>query len=183
MGMVYVQLAEGFEEIEAITIVDVLRRAGIETAMVSVGDNLTVTGGHGISVKADRLFYETDFTKGSMIVLPGGAVGCDNLATHTGLAELIREYNACGKFIAAICAAPGVLGGIGLLEGKKATGYPGLELSGAAVTNASVVRDGNIVTATGPATAMPFALRLVEILAGTETARKVTDQLLYEVRD
>lgn len=181
MRSVFVLLAEGFEEIEAVTIVDVLRRAGIETVMVAIGDSLTVTGGHGLAVKADRLFKDTDFNEGSMIVLPGGAVGCTNLEAHSGLAEVIREYYTGGKFIAAICAAPGVLGGIGLLEGKKATCYPGFEerLRGAAVTSFSVIRDGNIVTATGPATAIPFALKLVEMLTGEETALRVANQLLY----
>lgn len=185
MGTVFVQLAEGFEEIEAVTIVDVLRRAGIETVMVAIGDDLTVTGGHGLAVTADQLFKETDFKKGSMIVLPGGGVGCNNLAAHSGLAQVIREYYDGGKFIAAICAAPGVLGGIGLLEGKKATCYPGLEdrLMGATVTNASVIRDGNIVTATGPATAIPFALKLVEMLAGEETASGVGSDLLYNMEN
>ena len=185
MSAVFVQLAEGFEEIEAVTIVDVLRRAGIETVMVAVGEDLTVTGGHGLAVKADRLFRETNFNTGSMIVLPGGAVGCENLAAHSGLAQVIMEYCQSGKFIAAICAAPGVLGSMGLLEGKKATCYPGLEdrLRNAVVTNSSVIRDGKIVTATGPATAIPFALKLVEILTGEAAARELADELLYNTGD
>lgn len=178
---VFVLLAEGFEEIEAITAVDVLRRAGIETVVVATGEDLNVTGGHGIPVRADRLFTETDFGQGFMIVLPGGGEGTRNLSAHTGVAEVLQEYAAAGRYLAAICAAPSVPGEMGLLAGKKAACYPGFEdkLKGADVTDSPVVVDGTIVTSRGPATAMPFALKLVEMLAGDEMSREVADGMLY----
>jgi len=178
---VFVLLAEGFEEIEAITVVDVLRRAGIDTVIVATGNELTVSGGHGVAVRANRLFAETDFSRGSMVVLPGGGEGTRNLAAHAGVAGVLREYSAAGRYIAAICAAPSVPGEMGLLAGKKAACYPGFEenLTGADVMDCPVVVDGNVVTSRGPATAMAFALKLVELLAGEETARDVAEGMLF----
>lgn len=183
METVFVQLAEGFEEIEAVTIIDILRRAGIETQIIAVGDNLLIKGGHGIEVRADLLFQDADFSRGSMIILPGGFVGCNNLVSHAGLANLIKEYFSSRKYVAAICAAPSiVLGGLGVLEGRQATCYPGMEnlLVGATFCNSSIVQDGNLITSRGPATAIPFALKLVEVLKGFELANELSGHLLYK---
>ena len=122
--MIFIHLAEGFEEIEAITAADVLRRAGLDTRLVSVTGNRAVTGTHGIVLEADMLFEEADYSECNMIVLPGGLPGAYNLRDHQGLEKKIKEFASEGKGIAAICAAPLVLGAHGILEGKKATIYP-----------------------------------------------------------
>ena len=116
MKEVFVFLAEGFEETEAVATIDVVRRAEIKVTTVSISDNYLVKGAHDISVQADRLFSEADFSKGSMLILPGGMPGASNLDNHTGLKNLLKEYVAQDKKIAAICAAPLVLGGLGLLQ-------------------------------------------------------------------
>lgn len=176
----YVLLAEGFEEIEALAVVDVLRRAKIETLTVSIQGKQQVTGAHGIAVIADKIFEDTDFSKGTMIVLPGGGPGTQNLQNHAGVAKVLQDYAAQQKWIAAICAAPSVLGKLGLLEGKSATCYPGVEqeLIGARVTSANVVMDGRYITSRGPGTALEFALKLVEILTTRETANQLKESML-----
>ncbi len=169
--MVYVFLAEGFEEIEAITPVDVLRRAGIEALLVStVSGERTVTGAHGIKLTADICFEDANFDECNMIVLPGGLPGATNLGAHSGLCEKIKEFadagEAGGKYVAAICAAPMVLGRLGVLEGRMATIYPGMEdeLGGAVHMKNRVVVDENIITSKGPGTAMEFAVELAGVL-------------------
>ena len=195
--MVYVFLAEGFEEVEALTAVDVLRRAGVEvkSVLVPAGDcgGRVVIGAHGISVNADIYFDEADFDACEMIVLPGGMPGTLNLAKHAGLAEQIRHFaegaveNEAGasggagtKYLAAICAAPMIPGEMGLFDGKMATIYPGMEehLKGALLMKNRVVVDGNIVTSKGPGTAMEFAVELAAILKGKETAESLMEDLL-----
>ena len=169
--MVYVFLAEGFEEIEAIAPVDVLRRVGIDAKHVSVvkGEKV-VTGAHGIKVTADLTFEEADFDNCRMLVLPGGLPGATNLLAHEGLCEKVKEFAAAGeegaKYVAAICAAPLVFGALGILEGKMATIYPGMEeeLKGAIPMKNRVVVDGNIITSKGPGTALEFAVELAGIL-------------------
>lgn len=166
--MVYVHLADGFEEIEAITPVDVFRRAEIPVKTVSITGNLLVTGAHGIPIKADLLFEQVNYDDATMILLPGGMPGTNNLAEHKGLTEAIREFADENKWIAAICAAPMILGELGLLDAKKAVIYPGMEqyLRGAKPGKHRVEIDGNIVTSKGPGTAMEFALAIVELLKG-----------------
>jgi 4-methyl-5(b-hydroxyethyl)-thiazole monophosphate biosynthesis len=173
--MVYVHFAEGFEEIEAVIIVDVLRRAGIETRQVSITGNLTVCGSHGISICADELFEEVNYDDCEMIVLPGGMPGTKNLLAHEGLASKIIAFAESKKFIAAICAAPMVFGKLGILNGKKATIYPGMEenLIGADAKDDRVVIDDNIITSKGPGTAIEFSLALVGILKSREEAAKL----------
>lgn len=180
MKKVFVFLANGFEEIEAISIIDVLRRGGLEVVTVSVGKESKVTGAHNIPVIADKLFEEVDFSGGSMLVLPGGMPGASNLNAHHELKSLIKEYNNKEKNIAAICAAPLVLGGLGLLKGKKATAYPGFEsqLIGAQIMETAVVKDGNIITGRGPGFAADFALALVLELQGKEKADEVASAML-----
>lgn len=169
---VYMHLAEGFEEIEALTVVDVLRRAGIDAETVSMSGTLEVSGAHGISVIADKLFTEADYDSCDMIVLPGGMPGTKNLEAHDGLVNRLKQFANEGKWIAAICAAPSILGKMGLLSGKKATCYPGFEryLHGAEVSDDPVARDGKIITSKGPGTAMMFALKLTEVLKDRKTA-------------
>lgn len=180
MKKVAVFLANGFEEIEALAIVDVLRRAEIPVQTVSVTGEQKVTGAHGIPVLADTLFNDVDFSQINVIVLPGGMPGSKHLNEHDGVKKLVTEFVAQGKEVAAICAAPIVLGGLNLLDGKKATCYPGFEpeLMGATVTGEKVVTDGNITTGRGPGLAFDFALELVEKIAGLATRRDVQEGLL-----
>jgi len=164
MGKVYIFLAEGFEEIEALTVVDLLRRAQIEINMVSITGSLQVTGSHQISVMADVLFEDAKFDDADMLVLPGGLPGTINLMKHEGLDKLLRKFHSESKNMAAICAAPTILGNKGLLEGKKATCYPGCEneLTGSTVLYDDVVIDGNIITSRGLGTAIDFALAIIK---------------------
>ncbi|MDR1667678.1 MAG: DJ-1/PfpI family protein [Bacteroidales bacterium] len=180
MKKVFVFLADGFEETEAIATIDVLRRGGVETVSVSVSETTSVTGAHQVTVIADRLFSETDFSDGAMLVLPGGMPGASHLNEHAGLKALLQDYADKDKKIAAICAAPLVLGGLNLLQGKRATVYPGYEslLKGAIVETSPVVKDANIITGRGPGAALPFGLALVETLQGKEKADKVANDLL-----
>lgn len=168
-------LANGFEEIEGLTVVDFLRRGGIEIETVSIMDSKTVRGSHGITVEADKMFGEADFSQDKMLVLPGGLPGTDYLREHQGLKELILKFHEEKKQLAAICAAPTVFGGLGLLEGRRATCYPGLEegLHCAEAMNDGVVTDGHITTGRGMGVSIDFASRLTEILRDQETADKI----------
>lgn len=179
--MVYVHLANGFEEVEALTVIDLLRRAGVEVKSVSITGEKRVMGTHDIPVEADIIFEEADYDACEMIVLPGGLPGADYLGEHVGLVKQIRDFAANGKYLAAICAAPQVFGAQGVVEGKKATIYPGMEgcLKGALPQDEIVVQDDKIITSMGPATAMPFALKLIEVLKGKETAENVAGGLLW----
>lgn len=168
METVYVFFADGFEEIEALTAVDVLRRADLKVEMVSVTSEDVATGAHGIAVTCDLLFEECDFSDAIMLLLPGGMPGAGSLYKHAGLCELLLDYNSRNKPIAAICAAPMVLGKLGILKGRKATCYPGYErdLQGAEFVSEQVVKDGNLITGNGPGAAMAFSLTIVESLVG-----------------
>lgn len=180
--MVYIYLAEGFEEVEALTVVDVMRRAGIDAKTVSITGSRHVKGTHDIVIEADILYEEADHAKCEMIVLPGGLPGADYLNEHEGLAKHIKCFaDDASKKLAAICAAPQVFGTCGILEGKKATIYPSMEghLKGGQATDQNVTVDGNIITGMGPALAMEFALKLVEELKGKEAAEEVADGLLF----
>lgn len=179
--MVYVHLANGFEEVEALTVIDLLRRAGVEVKSVSITGEKKVMGTHGIPVEADILYEEADYEACEMIVLPGGLPGADYLGEHEGLVKHIRCFAENDKYLAAICAAPQVFGAQGVVEGKKATIYPGMEkcLNGALPQDEIVVQDGKVITSMGPATAMPFALKLIEALKGKEVSDSVADGLLW----
>lgn len=182
MNKVYVFLADGFEEIEGLMVVDLLRRAQIDLTTVSIMGKTCVTGRSDISVLADCLFEDVaSFEDGAMLVLPGGMPGTTYLEEYQPLQELIRAYNKEGKRLAAICAAPTVYGKMGLLEGKKATCYPGMEdlLLGAEVSYDPVVTDGNYTTSRGLGTALPFALELISLLSGAETAEKVAKSVVF----
>lgn len=181
MKKVYVFLADGFEEIEGLTVVDILRRAGVETETVSVSGSREITGSHGICVKADLLFEEAQEAQAEMYVLPGGMPGTRHLAAHEGLKALLLRAEAAGVKVAAICAAPSVLGMLGLLKGRRAVCYPGFEdqLLGAEVTQNPVEVSGSVTTSRGMGTALTFALALAQQLTDTETAQKLAASVLY----
>ena len=184
MANVYVFTADGFEEIEGLTVVDLMRRAGAQVQMVSISDGLAVKGSHGIEIKADTFFEDVDFGQADLLVLPGGMPGTLHLGEHQGLTKLLTETVAQGKREAAICAAPSVLGGLGLLKGKRAVCYPGFEdkLTGAQVGTEEVVTDGNITTSRGLGTAIPFALELISLLFGQEKAEEIGASVIYSGR-
>lgn len=173
-------LADGFEEIEALATVDILRRAEIAVETVSISATRTVTGAHNVPVTADTVFNDADFTDVQMVILPGGMPGAQHLNEHDGVRKVVTESLAKGKRIAAICAAPMVFGEMNLLNGKRATCYPGIEprLIGAQVTGEKVTVDGLITTGKGPGLAFDFALQLVEQIAGKEKRREVEAGLL-----
>lgn len=175
MGQVYLFLAEGFETIEALTVVDVLRRAGVSIKTVSITENKSVVSAHKIKVEADEIFSSCDFTDATMLVLPGGIPGTPNLEAHVGLRKLIEESVKKGTKLAAICAAPSILGKMGLLEGRKATAYPGYEeeLLGAKALDAKVVVDGPYITARGMGTTIEFALTILRELGQEDAAKKI----------
>jgi len=183
MKSIYVHLAQGFEEIEAITIIDVLRRSGLDVITVSISDDLMVTGAHNIPVKADILFKNADYRQAEMIVLPGGMPGAKNLSGHEGLNTWIRKFFNDGKLIGAICAAPMVLGKLGILKGKKVVCYPGFEeyLTGAVIKQDPVMVDGNIVTGRGPGAAMQFAYEIVRLLESEQNMIKIKESMLATV--
>lgn len=181
MKKVSVFFADGFEEVEGLTAVDLLRRAGAEVTMVSIGESLEITGSHKISVKADRLFDREEERKADLLVLPGGQPGTTNLKAHGELKELLQEFDREGKKLAAICAAPTVLGNAGILEGRRATCYPGCEdgLGGAVICEERVVVDGSITTSRGVGTAIAFALSLIEQLYDKEKSEEIRKSIIY----
>lgn len=174
-------LAPGFEEVEALTPIDLLRRAGAEVTMVSVGTDRTVTGSHQIPVTADALFEEVDFEAQDLFILPGGQPGTNNLKACEKLRTLLEEAEKKGKLLAAICAAPTVFGHMGLLKGRKATCYPGCQegLTGAEYLEDRVVVDGSFITSRGVGTAIPFALSLIEQLFGKEKSEEIRKSIAY----
>lgn len=181
MKRVSVFLADGFEEIEGLTVVDLLRRAGVDVDTVSVSGSLNIHGAHGIDVLADRLFEDMDFSDTDMLVLPGGMPGTIHLQEHSGLEKLLKEYHEKQLYIAAICAAPSILGALGFLKGRTACSYPSKEdaLTGAVVVRDPVALDGHIITSRGMGTAIPFALTLIAVLCGQEKAEEVSESIVY----
>ena len=182
MKKIAVFLANGFEEIEAITIIDVLRRAGFEVSTISISDSNEVTGSHHIKIIADQLFEATNFGNFDMLVLPGGMPGSKNLDAHSGLKKQIELFNKQEKTIAAICAAPFVLGRMGILRDKNAVCYPGYEsyLSGANIIADPVAVSDNIVTGRGVGATLKFSLKIVELLDSKEKAEKLANAMLVE---
>ena len=181
MANIAIFLAEGFEEIEALTVVDLVRRAGLDIKMVSAYDTDMVTGSHGISVKTDIKISELDFENTDMLVLPGGMPGTVNLENTSLLMEKVRSFDKAGKYISAICAAPGILGRAGLLQGRKACIFPGLEgeLKGAEVLTEETVTDGHILTSRGMGTAIAFGLAIVGRFLGEEAAEELGKKIVY----
>jgi 4-methyl-5(b-hydroxyethyl)-thiazole monophosphate biosynthesis len=178
MKRVLVPLAEGFEELEAVTIIDILRRAGVEVVVASLAGN-PVTGSHGIRLSADTplaALAEQDF---DMIALPGGMPGADHLKKDPRIAEIVRTLHSKGRPVAAICAAPMVLAAAGVLDGRRATSFPGFlkDADMATIVGDAVVVDRGVITSRGPGTAMDFALALVEALLG-DVARQAIESRL-----
>ena len=182
MKTIFVFLADGFEEVEALAPVDVLRRAGLTVETVSVMEGPVVVGAHGVPVVADSMFGDIALKDAQMLLLPGGMPGASNLDTHEGLDSMIRAFASEGKDLAAICAAPLVFGKRGLLEGRKATCYPGFEefLKGAEYTATLVEQDGNIITGKGPGAAMDFAFAIVEKYVGIEKVKELKQGMMIK---
>lgn len=182
MKKIAVHLAEGFEEIEAISIIDVLRRANLRVNVISVSGNFVVTGSHNIKVMADSLFDSVDYDGIDMIVLPGGMPGSTNLNMHNELKQQILNFHEKGKPLGAICAAPLIFGNLGILKDKKATCYPGFEeeLKGAILTGKFVEQAGTIVTGKGAGVAIDFALKIVEMLQGKELAKELAEKMIVK---
>lgn len=178
---VAVFFADGFEEIEAITAVDIIRRSEIEVETISINESNSVKGAHGVIVNTDSVISETgSFEEYDAIVIPGGLPGATNLRDSDKVIEAVRTGFKNEKLVSAICAGPIVLHKAGVLDGKNVTNYPGFEdeLSGANPTGKGVEKDSNVITGKGPAYAMDFALEIVEYLAGTDKANEVKDGLL-----
>jgi len=174
-------LADGFEEIEALTVVDLLRRANIEISTVSIMGRKNVTGSHNITVEADSLLEETDFDSLDMLILPGGMPGTTNLADCKALTDKIKEFDEKDKMLCAICAAPTVFGKLGILKGKKACCFPGREedLLGADVQTSSVTTDGHFITSRGMGTAIDFGLAIIEHYQGSDAATSMASKIVY----
>ena len=179
MKKVMVPLAEGFEEIEAITNIDVLKRAGIEVITAGLG-NKEIEGDHGLKIETDLLLEEVNLEELEAIVLPGGIPGAENLRNSDKLLWLISELNARESLVAAICAAPMVLDKAGVLKDKKATSYPGFdkEMPSSEYVEERVVRDHNVITGRGPGVAMEFALEVVRYLIGHEKVDDLKEEML-----
>lgn len=183
MATVLMLLAEGFEETEAITVIDLLRRAGIETVTLGVtGDGCVITGSHGIPVTADKPLAEIAGTRSHALVLPGGQPGTTHLKQDSRVRDLLIEFDREKKWVAAICAAPSVLAAAGLLNGRRATCYPGVEpeMTDATIIQAPVVRDGHCITSRGVGTAIAFGLEIIGCLKDDEAVQNVRHAILAE---
>ncbi len=180
--MIYIYLANGFEETEMIAPLDIIRRAGLEVKTVSITNENVVFGSHSIGIKADMTVFDPEYDEknADMIILPGGLPGTTNLEKSTKVNEALDYAYANDKFICAICAAPSVLGKKGFLKGRKAVSYPGFEeyLLGAEYSDARCQRDGKIITAVGMGAAVEFGLEIVAALCGKETSEKIKNGIL-----
>lgn len=172
----------GYEEIEALTVVDLLRRAGIEAVCVSIDNEKHVTGSHKISVEMDAGIDGIDFDSFDILVCPGGMPGTKNLEACKKLTDKLREFYDSGKLLGAICAAPSIFGHMGILKGKKACIYPGMEaeLAGAEIVYDKVVKSDNVITSRGMGTAIEFGLEIVASLLDRETADKLGKTIVYK---
>lgn len=181
MAQVYIFFANGSEEIEGLTVVDLLRRAGIEIESVSIEAQKELMGSHNIPIVTDKILSEIDFDQADMLVLPGGMPGTKNLLKQEDLAKQIRKFNQEGKMLAAICAAPTVLAAAGVLDGRQATCYPGFEdqLAAASYVEQSVVCNQNIITSRGLGTAIEFSLAIVAHFKGKEEAKELSNKIIY----
>ena len=180
---VVVPLANGVEEIEAITIIDVLRRGGVEVTSLSIDESgMDVEGAHKIGLVADACWEDGEVESADMIVLPGGMGGMLALKADSRVLEALQGFNKAGKFIGALCAAPVVLQEAGILKGRKVVCYPGMEVDlpdAIFMSGCNVIRDGNVITGTGPATAMEFALAILDMLKGSECRNEIAKGLLF----
>ena len=183
MAKVYVLLADGFEDVEALIPVDVLRRGGVEVLTVSTNPDVMVESAHGVSICADIMFDEANYSDADLLMLPGGMPGASNLFAHEGVCEAVKAQFATGKKVSAICAAPAVvLAQLGILDGKKATCYPGFEkmLTKAEYTADLVTVDGNVTTAEGPAAAFPYAYELLTQLVDKQTSDQIAEGMRFK---
>lgn len=183
MAKVYVFLADGFEDIEALIPVDVWRRGGLDVTTVSISDFPLVQTAHGVNIEADIMFEQGDFSDADLLFLPGGMPGASNLHAHKGVCKAVVDQASAGKKVAAICASPAVvLAPLGILDGKRATCYPGFEqaLTEATYTADLVTVDGNVTTGEGPAAAFPFAYELLAQLKNQQTADQIAEGMRYK---
>ena len=183
MAKVYVFLADGFEDVEALIPIDVLRRGGVEVVTVSTTEFPLVESAHGVNIEADIQFEQGDYEDADLLMLPGGMPGASNLFEHKGVCKAIVDQFAAGKKIGAICAAPAVvLAPLGILDGKKATCYPGFEkaLEDATYTGDLVTVDGNITTAEGPAAAFPYAYELLTQLVSKDVSDQIAEGMRFK---
>jgi len=185
MKKVYVFLADGFEDVEALIPVDVWRRGGLDVTTVSISDFPLVNSAHGVNVEADIMFEQGEFEDADLIFLPGGMPGASNLFAHKGVCKAVVDQFAAGKKVAAICASPAVvLAPLGILEGKKATCYPGFENvlaeNNATYTGNLFTVDGNVTTGEGPAAAFPFAYELLAQLVNKQTADQIAEGMRFK---
>lgn len=182
MDKICVFFATGFEEIEALTVVDLLRRSQIDTVMVSVTGDKNVTSSHNVTVVTDALLEEIDFDEVSMIVLPGGMPGTTNLEACTVLMEQVEKFYAEGRYISAICAAPSILGHRGMLQGRNACAFPDFEshLEGACVTQNAVEVSEHVITSRGMGCAIDFGLAIVAKLLGESKANELAGKIIYQ---
>lgn len=181
MAKVYEFLATGFEEVEALAVVDILRRAGVETVTVSITGERLVDGAHGIPVMADVTFEDADLSDADLLLLPGGLPGATNLLAHEGVRNaMLSQFNG-GKKVGAICAAPMVLGDLGIVNGKKATCYPGFEkhLTGADYTADLCTVDGNVITGAGPGATFEYAYTILKWFVDDETIQGLRDGMIW----
>lgn len=183
MSKIAIFFATGYEEIEALTVVDILRRAEETVEMVSITGEKRVTSSHDVTVEMDLLFSEVDFTTLDVLVLPGGMPGTKNLEAFAPLMEQVDAFVKAGKLVTAICAAPSILGHRGHLKGKKACSFPSFEdhLEGADVVKEPAVIDGNIITGRGMGAAIPFGLAILEKLQGKEAAEAMAEKIVYRM--
>uniref|UniRef100_UPI004057AC4F DJ-1 family glyoxalase III n=1 Tax=Acetatifactor sp. TaxID=1872090 RepID=UPI004057AC4F len=182
MKKIAIFFATGYEEIEALTVVDICRRCGLTIDMVSITEERTVMGAHNIEVLMDKTFSEVDFETYDCIVLPGGGVGTKNLEACESLMEQVDAFYQAKKYIAAICAAPSIFGHRGILKGRKACSYPSFEshLEGAEVTEGPVEVSENVITSRGMGTSIPFALAIVSVFCGNEAAAEMAKTIIYK---
>ena len=185
MAKVYVFLAEGFEDVEALIPIDVLRRGGVDVVTVSISEFPLVTSAHGVNIEADMIFEQGDFDDADLLMLPGGMPGSNNLYAHAGLRKVLMAQFQADKKISAICAAPGVvLAPLGILKGKQATCYPGFDVAlaenGASYTGDLVTVDGNVTTAEGPAAAFPYAYELLSQLVDKQTSDQIAEGMRFK---
>lgn len=182
MNQIAIFFAKGYEEIEALTVVDICRRLGLTIDMVSVTEEMQVEGSHGIVVGMDKNFSQVDFAQYDMLVLPGGMPGTRNLEAHQELMAQVDAFYAAGKYIGAICAAPSIFGHKGILKGRRACCYPSFEshLEGAEVTAGPVEVSDNVITSRGMGTAIDFSLAIAEIFCGAEKAEEMAKSIIYK---
>ena len=184
MAKVYVFLADGFEDVEALIPIDVWRRGGVDVTTVSISDFPLVNSAHGVNIEADIMFEQGEFDDADLIFLPGGMPGASNLFAHKGVCKAVVDQFAAGKKVAAICASPAVvLAPLGILEGKRATCYPGFESvlaeNNATYTGDLFTVDGNVTTGEGPAAAFPFAYELLSQLVNKQTADQIAEGMRF----